>query len=37
MEYKPPNLMDLIDSVDVDIKADLDDWKAVKRDLLAVR
>jgi len=36
-EYKLPNLNDLIDSIDADIKADLDDWKGVKRDILAVR
>jgi bifunctional DNA-binding transcriptional regulator/antitoxin component of YhaV-PrlF toxin-antitoxin module len=36
-EYKTPNLMELINSVDADIRADLDDWEGVKRDLLAVR
>lgn len=36
-EYKLPNLNDLIDSIDADIDADLEDWKGVKRDLLAVR
>jgi bifunctional DNA-binding transcriptional regulator/antitoxin component of YhaV-PrlF toxin-antitoxin module len=36
-EYKPPDLMKLINSVDADIKADLEDWKGVKRDLIALR
>jgi hypothetical protein len=29
--------MELINSVDADVKADLDDWKRVKRDLIALR
>ena len=36
-EYKLPDLSQLINSVDAEIEADLDDWKGVKRDLLAVR
>lgn len=36
-EYKLPDLSKLINSVDADIEADLDDWRGVKRDLLAVR
>jgi bifunctional DNA-binding transcriptional regulator/antitoxin component of YhaV-PrlF toxin-antitoxin module len=36
-ECKLPDLNELIDSVDVDIEADLEDWKNVKRDLLALR
>jgi len=36
-EYKLPDLNQLINSVDADVKADLEDWKGVKRDLLAVR
>lgn len=36
-EYKAPNLMELINSVDADVKSDLDDWKGVKRDLIALR
>ncbi len=35
-EYKLPDLSQLINSVDAEIEADLDDWKGVKRDLLAV-
>ncbi len=36
-EYQLPDLNELINSVDADIKSDLEDWKGVKRDLLAVR
>ncbi|TMS42305.1 MAG: AbrB/MazE/SpoVT family DNA-binding domain-containing protein [Methanobacterium sp.] len=36
-EYKLPDLTQLINSVDADIESDLDDWKGVKRDLLAIR
>lgn len=32
--YKPPDILKLLNSVDVDVKSDLSDWKSVKRELL---
>jgi len=32
--YKPPNILKLLNSIDVDVKSDLSDWKSVKRELI---
>jgi AbrB family looped-hinge helix DNA binding protein len=32
--YEPPNILKYLNSVKVDIKSDLEDWKAVKRELI---
>jgi hypothetical protein len=33
-EHEPPNILKYLNSVKVDIKSDLEDWKAVKRELI---
>jgi len=35
--YRPPDLTKLFDSMEVDLKSDLADWKAVRRELLETR
>jgi bifunctional DNA-binding transcriptional regulator/antitoxin component of YhaV-PrlF toxin-antitoxin module len=32
--YKPPDILKLLNSIDVDVKSDLSDWKSVKRELI---
>lgn len=32
--YKPPDILKLLNSIDVDLESDLGDWKSVKRELL---
>lgn len=32
--YRPPDLTRLFDSIEVDLKSDLSDWKSVRRELL---
>jgi hypothetical protein len=35
--YKPADITKLFDSVEIDLKSDLKDWKSVKRELDEVR
>ncbi|MDP3066948.1 MAG: AbrB/MazE/SpoVT family DNA-binding domain-containing protein [Methanobacteriaceae archaeon] len=35
--YQPGNIEELFDTVEVDLQSDLEDWKAVKRELLEIR
>lgn len=35
--YKPGEIEELFDSVEVDLQSDLEDWKEVKRELLEIR
>ncbi len=32
--YRPPDLTKLFDSIEVDLRSDLSDWKSVRRELL---